>query len=180
MHDDWAVELLGKIAKQAVRDFQTGYHQPGTMRAEKWLRLAGLLRDDGTFDMRGYGCKEVRVANTPQSTDRLVTFEYEGQKVSITYAPDRMSSDWEARYQQWDQRTLHPMDGQIYFLTTIITGWNISETEDSPPLPITRDVLTHTPMINAWFLGSIIGAVELDYDKMTEAMTQERKVVKSA
>jgi hypothetical protein len=69
MRDDWAVELYAAVAKTAVKDYQTGdKHRQGIMDAGKWLRLAGLLGDDGTFDMR-YRPKE-QVMATPESIEK--------------------------------------------------------------------------------------------------------------
>jgi hypothetical protein len=50
--DEWAIELYAAVAKQALKDHAAGYHKPGIFSAEKWLRLAGLLTDDG-IDTRG-------------------------------------------------------------------------------------------------------------------------------
>jgi hypothetical protein len=64
MRDDWAVELYAGIAKQAVRDYRAGYRHLGIMDAGTWLKLAGLLGEDGTFEQRGYG----RIQEDPMAT----------------------------------------------------------------------------------------------------------------
>jgi hypothetical protein len=69
MRDDWAVELYAAVAKTAVKDYKTGYRHQGIMDAGKWLRLAGLLGEEGTFDMRGYRPKE-QVMATPESIEK--------------------------------------------------------------------------------------------------------------
>lgn len=53
MRDDWAVELYAAIARQALRDYERDYHKQGIMDAARWLRLAGLLTEDGQLDTRG-------------------------------------------------------------------------------------------------------------------------------
>jgi hypothetical protein len=50
--DEWAIELYAAVARQALKDHAVGYHKPGIFSAGKWLRLAGLLTDDG-IDTRG-------------------------------------------------------------------------------------------------------------------------------
>jgi hypothetical protein len=55
MRDDWALELLGLIAKQALRDYRADYHKAGIMDARRWLIEAGIMADDGTIYHRGYG-----------------------------------------------------------------------------------------------------------------------------
>jgi hypothetical protein len=53
MRDDWALDLLAHIAKQAIRDYRAGYRHQGVMDAATWLKLAGLMLEDGTLDTRG-------------------------------------------------------------------------------------------------------------------------------
>jgi hypothetical protein len=55
MRDEWALELLGLIAKQALRDLRDDFHKTGIMDARRWLIEAGIMADDGTIYHRGYG-----------------------------------------------------------------------------------------------------------------------------
>ncbi len=41
--------FLAAICKQAIRDYQTGWRQPGYPEATVFLREAGLLRSDETI-----------------------------------------------------------------------------------------------------------------------------------
>ena len=47
--DDRLLRLFGGICRQAIQDWQSGYHNPKHGDAGDWLRKVGLLRPDGTL-----------------------------------------------------------------------------------------------------------------------------------
>ncbi len=51
--DQRLADLYAAVARQALRDFRDDYHHPKHMDAATWLRLVGLLTDDGELDYRG-------------------------------------------------------------------------------------------------------------------------------
>jgi len=53
MMDQNVIDLYAAVAKQAIKDYAAGFHREGSMPAARWLKLAGLMTDDGELDTRG-------------------------------------------------------------------------------------------------------------------------------
>ena len=63
--DDRLLRLLAGVCRQAIADWQRGYHSPRHADAGDWLRKVGLLREDGTL-IREMPTRQKRTPNTPQ------------------------------------------------------------------------------------------------------------------
>lgn len=55
--DDRYLELLAAIARQAVKDLETGYNSHKHMPAADWLQVAGLLDQSQAVAKRGHTSK---------------------------------------------------------------------------------------------------------------------------
>ena len=63
--DDRLLKLLAGVCRQAIQDWQRGYHSPRHADAGDWLRKVGLLRPDGTL-IQELPTRRKRTPITPQ------------------------------------------------------------------------------------------------------------------
>ena len=63
--DDRLLKLLAGVCRQAIQDWQRGYHSPRHADAGDWLRKVGLLRPDGTL-IQELPTRQKRTPITPQ------------------------------------------------------------------------------------------------------------------
>ncbi len=67
-HDDRLLKLFAGVCRQAIQDWQRGYHSPRHADAGDWLRKVGLLREDGTL-IREKRTRRKRTPITPQEDE---------------------------------------------------------------------------------------------------------------